>query len=812
MRKPGNLLITYLRAGFLLISICLLQQAVAQVSISGTVRAENEEPVAFANVLLLNSVDSTLISGTITGQDGSFILKSRPGDFLLNLSMVGYHPAYFQLTLGHFTNGLPLGIIYLKEDATQLEDVVVIAHRPLYEKEPGKTIVNVQNSITAAGSTALEVLEKSPGVIVNRQNGSIGMNGKNNVLIMINGKVNRLPMDAVMQMLEGISSASIDKIELITSPNARHEAEGDAGIIHIVMGESPDLGTSGNFALNAGYAGAESLGGSLNLNRRGRHLSAFLNYSVLRDRNKHTWLSEHYTTKDGFIQSNISDSDRSPLTIVQNLRAGVEYSFNSRTSASVLLTGYRRKWDLDAETTNVQILREDSMRRTEMSVKEVNQWQSATASIGFTHRLDSQQEIGLSLDYLYYDNDNPSSYDNRTFVNDSHEALRELVNVDKVTPIHFRIANLDYTNTVNEALTIDAGAKVTLSQFTNHVSVERSVDGLLATDPELTNSSSLNEKILAGYAMWRWKPGEQWSIEGGVRYEHTSSYLTTPSDGVLIDRSFGNFFPSLFVARNFAEACKIQFAYGRRIMRPTFNDMAPFVFYIGPGTFVSGNLSLRPAITDAIDISYQFNQWWFSLKYSYAKDEIALFQPEFNPETNEQIFRSQNVRFMRTYGTSSTFPVQVAPWWEMQNDISFYHHIYESQYRAGRVSRKLNRVVINTNNSFILPANFSLELSCVYQSALVWGLSVFEPSLQLHLGVKKKLKNEGVITLTFNDMLNGSTWRIKTNLPEFNTRSYSRYDWGTRSINLTYTYTFGNTRLKSVDVKSGSEAERKRVQ
>lgn len=812
MSKRSNVVIWRLRSGLLLITICMLQQSVAQVKISGTVLGEDELPVTFANVLLLNPVDSTLVGGTIAGEDGTFNLTEGPGDYLLKLSMVGYHPEYFNLSLGHSTNGLPLGNIYLKEDATQLEDVVVMAHRPLYEKEPGKTIVNVQNSITSAGSTALEVLEKSPGVIVNRQNGSIGMNGKNNVLVMINGKVNRLPMEAVMQMLEGISSASIDKIELITSPNARHDAEGDAGIVHIVMGESPDLGTSGNFAANAGYGGGESLGGSLNLNRRGRGLNAFLNYSIQHDRKKHAWYTEHFISKAGFIQSNINDSDRSPRTMVHNLRAGLAYDIDSRTTASVLLTGYRRKWNLDAETTNLHVIEEDSIRRTQMSVGEVNLWQSASASVGLSHMLDSQQEISVSFDYLYYDNNNPSSYDNRTFVNDSQVPLRELVTVEKVTPIHFRIANLDYTNILSERLTMEAGAKVTLSQFTNHVSVDRKVDGVVETDAELMNSSTLDERILAAYTVWRWKPDRQWSVEGGVRYEHTSSYLTTPSDGVLIDRSFGNFFPSLFVARSLGESRKIQLAYGRRIMRPTFNDMAPFVFYIGPGTFVSGNLSLRPAITDAVDLSYQFNQWWVSLKYSYAKDEIALLQPEFNPETNEQIFRSQNIRFMQTYGASATFPVRILPWWEMQNDISYYHQIYESQYGSDLLARSLNRVVVSTNNSFILPANFSLELSGSYQSALAWGLSVFEPSLQIHFGVKKKLKSEGVITLTFNDMLNGSIWRIKTNLPESNTRSYTRYDWGTRSLNLTYTHTFGNKKLKSVDVKSGSEAERERVQ
>jgi len=572
----------------------MLEQAFGQVTISGTVIGEDDAPVTFANVLLLDPGDSTLVNGTIAGEDGSFTLVGGPGDFLLKLSMVGYHPAYFNLSLGHAANVLPLGDIYLKEDATELEELVVMAQRPLYEKEPGKTIVNVQSSVAAAGSTALEVLEKSPGVIVNRQNSSIGMNGKNTVLVMINGKANRLPMEAVMQMLEGISSASIDKIELITSPNARYDAEGDAGIIHIVMTESPDYGTSGNFAVNLGYGRGESLGGSLNINRRGRRVNAFLNYSLQHDRNKHEWDTEHFITTDGFLRSNINKSDRSPRTMVQNLRTGIEYKPDSRTSASVLFTAYHSKWDLEAETINVHRIEEDSALRTEMSIKEINRWQSASVSVGLRHKLDNHQELSLALDYLYYDNDNPSSYYNRTFVNDSPEAAKELVNVGKITPIHFRIANLDYTNSVNEKHVIDAGAKVTLSQFTNDVLVERSVGEVVETDHDLSNSAALDERILAAYAMWRWNPDEHWSVEGGVRYEHTTSYLTTPSDGVLIDRSFGNFFPSLLIAHTRGEKHKHQFSYGRRIMRPTFNDMAPFVFYIGPGTFVSGNLSLNP--------------------------------------------------------------------------------------------------------------------------------------------------------------------------------------------------------------------------
>lgn len=795
------------------ILLCILQHGLAQVNVSGTAKTiTDHEPVPFANVLLLDPADSVLVAGAVTGVDGSFTIPAHDGNYLLNVSMVGYRPVYIRVTVNTSANGVRLDDIYLEEDARQLSEVVVTGQRPLYEKEPGKTIINVGSSATAAGSTALEILERSPGVTVNRQNNSIGMNGRNNVLVMINGKVNRLPMDAVIQMLDGIGSESIEKIELITSPGARHDAEGDAGIVHIVMRESTEMGVTGNLSATLGYAKGESFGGNANLSRRGKRLNAFVNYAIQRDRNKHEWINEHFFADESFTPSNISNSDRRPLAMVQNFRGGVEYTFSDRTKANVLLTGYRRKWNLEAETINVHSLSEDSTRTTRMSIAEINRWQSASASFGVSHKFDERQELSVSFDYLYYDNDNPSKYNNQTLVDESPFPLQEIVRVEKLTPIHFRIGNVDYTNNFSAKFSLEAGGKVTSSQFTNGVKVERTIDETVTIDPELTNTSTLDERILATYVTWRWNPGEQWSVVGGARFEHTGSYLTSPSDGVLLDRSYGNLFPSLLVTHNFGEAKKLQMAYGRRITRPTFNDMAPFVFYIGPSTFVSGNLSLRPSITDAIDLSYQLRHWWISLKYSYTTDEIALLQPEFDPETNEQIFRSRNIDFMRIFGASATFPVTIVSWWEMHNEVSLYHHTYESQYGSGRVNRSMNRALLSSTSNFTLPRNFTVELSGSYQSALIWGLSVFEPTVQVNLGIRKKLKNEDVITLAFNDMLNAMQWKIETDLPEANIRSYTRYDWGTRSISITYSHGFGNTRMKAVEMKSGSESERSRVQ
>lgn len=784
----------------------------AQINIAGEIKTRDQQPIPFANILLLQPQDSSLVVGTISNEDGAFSLNVRSGDYIINISMIGYRPFFSPIGIKATVEKVHFNTYYLSEDIKRLDEIVVSGQKPLFEKQIDRTIVNVQSSITSAGSSILQVLEKSPGVIVNRQNNSIALNGKTGVLVMINEKMSRLPMDAVVQMLQGMSSANVDKIELITTPPARYDAEGDAGIIHIVMKENPDLGVNGNFGVTAGYNRGETLGFNFNLSKRTKNLNTFLNYSIHHDRNIHEWISEWRQPIDGFNQIVLSDSYRKPLTTVQNLQAGAEYEFNDKTSASLLVTGYRRKWKMDAITTNSETLAQDAVVLTEMSIFEVNKWQSATGSLGLKHRFDDHQEIILSYDYLYYHNDNPSSYNNSTSSPATPGIQSEYLEVEKLTPINFEIINVGYTNNLGAKLSMEAGVKGTFSEFTNDVTVKRSINGEMRIDPEFTNESNLDEKILAAYLSWKWQPHDRWNLNGGLRYEYTDTYLSTPTQEALVDREFGNLFPSLFVTYNLNEDSKIRMSYHKRITRPTFNEMAPFVFFVGPNTFVAGNLSLKPAISDGVGLNYQMKQWWISLEYNYSKDDLAFFQPEFNPETNEQIFRSQNLKYMETYGIGATLPLDINSWWEVQNHASLYFHEYETQHLDNNVHGNVKRLTINVNNTFKLPREFTFELSGYYQSAALWGISRFRPLGKLNFGIRKKLKNDAVITLSVNDLFNNSIEKVDTEASEASPETYMLYNWGARSINLTFSHNFGNKGLKAVNIKSRSEAERNRVQ
>jgi len=793
----------------LTIYFCIIHLSNSQIKISGTIEDNNGEPLPFANVLLLQPFDSTLIQGAVSDINGVFnLLNVKSGNYLVNTTMIGYTKDFYPVKV----NGENIDIfdIQLNEDTKQLNEVLITAQKPLYEKQADRMVINVQSSTTSAGKTALEVLGKSPGVAVNRQNNSIAMNGKTGVLVMINGKMSRLPIDAVVQMLEGMSSANIEKIELITTPPAKYEAEGNAGIINIVMIENADNGTNGNLGLTSGYNKGEILGGNFNLNHRNNNYNFFFDYSILYDKNKNLWINKRTIRGEKFDRTISSTSHRSPTTTVQNFRSGFEYDLTSKTNAKILVTGYRRNWDMDAITEDVNNLSTDSIITTEMILHESNIWQSLNGSIGISHQLNERQEISFDFDYLYYVNDNPSQYDNAAVINNTQ--TEELIDVTKDTPIDFMIAKLDYSNQLSEKFSFETGIKSTLSQFKNKVMVQSFIQNQWLMNGLLSNESTLDEKIIAGYVSWDWSPINNIKFNGGLRYEYTESYLSSIEEKGLIDRKFGNFFPTLFISRKFNEESNIHIAYAKRISRPTFNDMAPFVFFVGPNTFVAGNPALKPAITDAIDLSYQLKQWWMSIKYSNTKNNIGFMQPEIDTTNNEQILRSRNLKYLNSWSFSTNLPINITSWWEIQSDVSLYYQTFETNYLESNIKKDILSINLNATSTITLPKEFSIEISGNYQSNSLWGIWQFEPIGQLNIGIRKKLTNDkGTLSLSISDVLYTSVERLKTEIPAFNASTESKYDFNVRSISLTYNRSFGNKKLKSVNINSGSDDERKRV-
>ena len=782
-------------------------QSFSQANIFGQI-SDRQQRLPSVTVMLL-SIDSAVGKGVVTDSVGKFVIESIfPGHYIISASMVGY--AKFVSPIEVTNRNIALPSITLEDEPTALHEVVVKGERQRFEQEIDRTVINLEGSITSSGNTILEILQKSPGVIVNRQNNTITINGKSGVRLMINNKLMQLPTDAVIQMMDGMTGSNVEKIEIITAPSSEYDAEGNGGIINIVTMGGKDFGTNASLGLTIGARWAENLGANVNMHHRGKDIAYFADYSIVRNHNMHIVKMNREFTDNNFRQTIISYSRRENITTQQNLNAGLEWQVAKNTSLNFLFTGYNRNWKLSALTEDINRVRMDSSITTGMKINESNVWKSATGSFGVQTRIDEKSEVSLSLDYLFFHNDNPSTYENAVIIEPTNSQSFNNVDVDKTTPIRTFVAKMDYKNQISPLVLLEGGIKSVTSTLDNNVLVQELVAGVWVPDPMFTSYSMLDERIYAGYFSTKVQVDNELQINGGIRYEYTQSVISSRGENDLTERRYGYFFPTLSIKKSLGMEEDLEISYTRRITRPTYNDIAPYVFFWGPNTFSAGNTSLYPAVSDAVRVGYSYKHWSTSVQYSHVRNEITMLQPEIDDAQN-LFYRSQNLKYLNTIGWSVNYSTSISTWWELQSNLTAQYQSGQTSSFNANTSLQLFSVNVNLINIFKLPRDFAIEISGIYQSRSLSGISQFLPVGSLNAGIQKSFGDKGVLRLSMDDILYTNYWRIKTTSPENGLNTYFSYNWHNQFIRVAYTRNLGNTKLKSLRLKSGSEEERSRI-
>lgn len=801
-----------LRISLILSLLALSITGFSQSSIQGRINDVANRGIAFANVLLLNHSDSLLIKGAITDDSGNFTLSDvADGDYLIESYMIGYTKSYsatIRLSGGRTIN---LNPIVLSEAIRELDEVTVRAARPLYEMKMGKMVINVQSSITSAGLTAIDVLERSPGVFVNRQNNSFSLGGKDGVIVLMNGKRSRMPMEAVYQLLAGLNAGDIEKIEIMTVPPANYDADGDAGFINIVMKKSKELtGTNGSLTAGLGYGAGPQANISLNLNHQGKKINWFGNYSFNYTERLQIW--ENYRAGRNYESvSALSAAERNTARIAHNYGGGFDYLISEHTILSGLVSGYNNRFQLVAPTSTQLTYSMSPDTLIELIMLEKNHWKHLMGNINLQHTFGNKQVLNANLDYLRWDNANPSQYDNDYYTNKGVFLWKEENRISKETPIKMWVAKIDYTMNLGESIIVESGVKGTFSQLVNDVMFEEKTGEKWITNPLYTNYADLTEDILAAFSSIKLVINENISLNAGVRYEHTKTYLQTRGEKDVIDRNYGNFFPSVFLSGKVDEHNIVQFSYGHRITRPTFNEMAPFVVFLDPYNFLSGNANILPTFTHNFKGDYVYKSFIFSLQYSRDHNVIMRFQPRVDPESNVLILASDNIDRRHTLATTVTLPLQPIQWWKIQNNLTADWQMIDTEFNGEHYQRAQEGFQFNSTHTFTLPKNYALELAGNYVSPRINGYFNWLSRGFVNLGIQKEFKNEGVLRFSCNDIFETTQLRWKTfDEASFNFNGRLKFD--KRRFVMTYTQKFGNNKVTGSRKRSlGSQEEQNRV-
>ncbi len=789
----------------------------AQYIISGKVVNEANEPVANANALLLRGKDSVLVKGMITSTSGNYVFENIPaGNYLITSTFSGYKQVYtksFQLRGSSYSHSIET-VMLLKKDV-ELSKVTVIAKKPLFEQKIDRMVINVANSITNAGSTVLQVLERSPGIIVDRQNNSISMNGKDGIVVMINGRISHMPMDALVQLLSGMNSDNVERIELITTPPSNLDAEGNAGYINIVLKSNNSYGTNGSYSLTGGYTrGGPVTRASINFNHRKGKVNLYGDYT-LSDNHDYQFMSfYHKVTYLDTVTENNTENDRHTQQFNQNVRLGLDYQLSKKTVMGVLVSGYENRWTMNSNNNGSIVVNSTPDSLLAITNHENNNWSNISGNFNVQHSISDSEKITFNADYIYYRDDNPNTYlDN---YNDAYGKFVRAQNIrsSKITPIHFWVGALDYQKKFSAKVDMEAGIKASLSRFHNDVAVDNLLVDTWKTDSVYSANSALKESILAAYTSFSYSLSRKTNMKIGLRYEYTNSNLGSQTEKNIVDRHYGRLFPSFFLSHKINDNNTWNVSYSRRITRPTFRDMAPFVIFMDPSTFFSGNPGLQPAITNSANVAYTFKRIIFSVSYSYETNTITNFTPSVNPVTNIETLAAANQKSNTIWAAALSVPVNVNKWWTMQYNVIGNSQALEGSVSGKPVTIKQDYLQLTSQQSFNLPKDYSIELSAFYSTKTAFGIFTAPAFGELDLGVQKKFaKLHSNLRLDAGNILNSMKFRPYINYPEQNLIVKGELIFDYPVVSLTYTHNFGNAKVKGTRNRStGAEEEKGRVQ
>ncbi|MEM9821658.1 MAG: outer membrane beta-barrel protein [Bacteroidota bacterium] len=782
-----------------------------QANIYGKVVGTDETQLAFANVLLLNEADSSLVKGEMSSEEGTYRFEQVPiGKYRVAVSYLGYQTTYSEVVAIRASDDFQVNLTAGNVGAN-LEEVQVVGRKALFERQIDRVVVNVQNSITMAGASAMEVLQRSPGVSVDEQSGTISLGGRQGVLIMVNGRPNNTPPEALVDLLSNMNASNIEKIEVFSTPPAQFDAEGAGGVINIILKRQEGDGLNGSYSLNAGYGRRFKSGASFNFNYRKDRLNIYGNYSPGYRMSNVIYDFERDVKQMGNTINTQTNNNDDNTTLSNRGRLGLDYYWSDKTVVGLLFSAYVNDREIELDNEAIFSKQQIQTGRVQLGMNGEDVWKHWMTNFNLSHTFQKDRVLSFNLDYLNYDNNNPSTYQNRFFNAEQSLSREQDLRVNKGSPIDIGVFKIDYRHALGENNQISFGLKGTSSQFSNLVLVDTLANGIWSPYEQFSQQYQLEENIGAIYTSFSIQLSAQTKMILGLRYELTKSTFESPELSDPIQRDFGYFFPSLFLSHRLNEEQNFQFSFSRRITRPTFNELAPFVTFVDPTTYFSGNPNLQPSISNALKTEYQYKVFNFSLLYSYDENVIVRYQPVIEPGSNILVNTTENLDRRHLLSFALDFPIQINKWWEMQQSFSALWQqstIDRAEQRAQVTERS---IWMRSIQRFQLPKKWALELSGNYRTPSYYGIFRIAPKGSFDIGIQKRWKN-GNLRLNLSDLFVTNIWRSNTDIPELGLLNSLVFNVETRVVRLTFSQNFGSKKVKrSRRRPAGSSAEQRRV-
>ena len=791
--------------------------------IAGTVQDLSGKPLQSVTVLLLKAKDSLLAKTALSGKNGDYAFDNVPeGDYFVSAAMSGYEKKRGdRFSISATGNNKTLLALQMSPVVKGLGEVTVVAKKPFIETKIDKTIVNVDASPTSAGATALEVLEKSPGIMVSND-GIISLRGKSGVIVMMDGKQTFLSPADLASLLKNLPASAIDQIEIMTNPSARYDASGNSGVINIKTKKGKTAGFNGS--IMAGITTSFFKGGeafyvipktqnSLTFNYRKNKINFFGSYNpnVFRGRSQleitRRIIDENKTLlgyRDVLTRFNFGNNNHT-------LKLGLDLFADKKNTFGVVVSGFTFSGHPTPETITTtsdaahQALSE-MVSRTDNRIR----FKNLTSNFNYRHQFDSAgRELTADLDYIAYNNTSRMTL-GTDFYNGAGQSAGDRLTLKGYLPGKINIFSVktDYVHPLKKGGRIEAGAKSSFVKNDNLVSYTR-WDGSKWVEDARSNHFIYNENINAVYLNANKQFGK-WSLQGGLRLENTVAKGYQVNNDSSFKRDFTNLFPSAFISYAVNKNNQLTLSYSRRITRPNYQDLNPFIYFLDSLSYRIGNPFLLPQFTHNIELSHSFkNKLITTLNYNNTTDVIAQL---VKPNGDLLYLTSDNVASFRNIGIAITAPVPVTKWWNSNIFLNVFNNRYKGLYNNKPLNLDFTSYMINVTQTFTVKQGFTLEMSGFYRARGVNQLNIDEPMYMISFGAQKQvLKGKGTLRLNLRDPFWLQRYKGKTEYDIVDSRIQNK--WDNRQVTTTFTYRFGKNGQQNAPRKrsSASQDEQNRV-
>ena len=793
-----------------------------------TIANEQNTPVEGVTVELLRAKDSGLVKTSISDKAGlAEFVNVKPGSYLVRAGGVSFATQYsapFTLSEEQPTVSLP-SMSLLAKAATQMAGVTVTAKKPFIQKLNDRLVVNVESSIVGAGASALDVLEQSPGITVD-QNDAISLRGRAGVIIMVDGKPSPMSAADLANYLRGLPSSAIESIHIITNPSAKYDAAGNSGIIDIRMKKDQRLGTNGTLTAGVGHGKYPKANAGGTINYRNKKMNAFGNYNyAYRENLNHLFINRNFYENGVFTGSDNKDNFAWMPFNSHTARVGADFFPSKKTILGFVVNSNFNQFDRESDNQTIKNNnRNQPIARFQTLANNNDGFNNAVANINFKHTFDSTgRELTADVDYGAFN----SSSLTRTITN--HYTMNGvpvkgniILDGDQQGELRLRTAKADYVNPLKKGAKFETGFKTSYVSSDNDAKFFNVEGSTSKVDTMKTNHFFYREYNNAAYANYS-KEFKKFNVQVGLRGEHTNVKTRQVKGDLRYANDYFQLFPSAFFNYKLKEDKTVGLSVSRRIDRPSYGQLNPFLFQIDATIYATGSPNLKPQMTMSYEASYTVKTMSFTLGYSHTNDPqnmvlsrildvIPTFEIEPGADSNITVQIPVNLESSDYVGLTATTPIRINKWWNMVNNVNVYYNHFNGNLGGVQLNSGAPAANVRTNNTFTFKKGWTAELNANFFSGGRYGYSESDPQWGVSVGGQKTvMKGKGTVRLNVSDIF----W---TNLPKATITYQGRYveNWHaqreSRVANLSFTYRFGNNKVQAARRRTtGSEEEARRA-